>query len=159
MDIPKCRSISSSRSKKGQLRRSARILPIVVVPTQLTPTRLTRNLDSSPPHRRPEGVRVRCRRYRASGKRQTSRIAGGYAQKLARTLPRRIRAGAGRGRLLRTELEQLQQPGIFRPQPRKLSRNLGGNGGHAGNLSPPQGPTPRPPHNTPVPPNPATNSP
>jgi len=33
MDIPKCRPTSSSRSKKGQPRRSARIRPIVVVPT------------------------------------------------------------------------------------------------------------------------------
>src|SRR5262249_60606353 len=47
MDVPKCRSISSSRSKKGQPRPSARILPTVVVPTQLTPTRLTRNSGSS----------------------------------------------------------------------------------------------------------------
>src|SRR6266496_1549114 len=93
MDIPKCRSISSSRSKEGQLRRSARILPIVVVPTQLTPTRLTRNSDSSPPHRRSEGVRVRCQRYRGIGETADSQDSGGYAEELARTLPRRIPMG------------------------------------------------------------------
>src|SRR6266404_7635099 len=78
MDIPKCRSISSSRSKKGQPRRSARILPIVVVPTQLTPTRLTRNSDSSLPHQRSEGVRVRCRRYRGIGETADSEDSRGY---------------------------------------------------------------------------------
>src|SRR6266480_7172720 len=92
MDVPKCRSISSSRSKKDQPRRSARILPIVVVPTQLTPTRLTRNSDSSePPRRRPEGVRVRWRRH-GDGERQMARVAGGDAGELAVD----ARAGAAR---------------------------------------------------------------
>src|SRR6266568_2773830 len=90
MDSPKCRSISSSRSKEGQLRRSARILPIVVVPTQLTPTRLTRNSDSSPPHRRSEGVRLRRRRYRGTGERADSQDSGGYTEELPYTLHRRI---------------------------------------------------------------------
>src|SRR4249920_1652569 len=93
MDSPKYRSTSSSRSKKGQPRRSARILPIVVVPTQLTPTRLTRNSDSSPPHRRSEGVRVRCQRYRGIGETADSQDSGGHAEELARTLPRRIPMG------------------------------------------------------------------
>jgi hypothetical protein len=38
-------------------------------------------------------------------------------------LEERALRGAGRGSLLRAELQQLQQPGILRPQPRQLSRN------------------------------------
>src|SRR5882724_4278717 len=83
MDIPKCRSISSSRSKKGQPRRSARILPIVVVPTQLTPTRLTRNSDSSPPYRRSEGASAAPAISMHRGK-ADSQDSGGYAEEFAR---------------------------------------------------------------------------
>jgi hypothetical protein len=74
MDVPKCRSISSSRSKKDQPRRPARILPIVVVPTQLTPTRLTRN-SASISRRQPEpgtGGPVRTGRHRSSGSHATT---------------------------------------------------------------------------------------
>src|SRR5260370_34416759 len=64
MDVEGWGEISWARGRKGGPRRSARILPIVVVPTQLTPTRLTRNSDSSaPPDRPSDGVRVRCRRH------------------------------------------------------------------------------------------------
>src|SRR5712691_9200747 len=83
MDSPKCRSISSSRSKEGQLRRSERILPIVVVPTQLTPTRLTRNSDSSPPHRRSEGASAAPAISMHRGK-ADSQDSGGYTEELAR---------------------------------------------------------------------------
>src|SRR6266571_5058578 len=93
MDIPKCRSISSSRSKKGQPRRSARIAPIVVVPTQLTPTRPTRNSDSSPRHRRSEGARVQCRRYRGIGKTADSQDSGRSVQ-LQRVFPHHTAFGA-----------------------------------------------------------------
>src|SRR6266566_5038221 len=94
MDSPKCRSISSSRSKKGQPRRSARIRPIVVVPTQLTPTRLTRNSDSSPPHRR-SGEASAAPAISGIEERADSQDSGGYADELARTLPRRIPMGSG----------------------------------------------------------------
>src|SRR5438445_11540763 len=80
MDVPKGRSISSSRSKQGQPRRSARSRPIVVVPT---PTRLTRNSDSSQLHRRSEGASaapaISMRRGKAD-----SQDSGGYTEELAR---------------------------------------------------------------------------
>jgi hypothetical protein len=93
MDVPKCRSISSSRSKKGQPRRSARILPTVVVPTQLTPTRLTRNSGSS--LRRRRGSRLpRAGRSAAPGR-----------------VPDRVCLHQGRPRRFRDLLVRMQLPG------------------------------------------------
>src|SRR5215468_2489415 len=93
MDVPKCRSISSSRSKKGQPRPSARILPTVVVPTQLTP-------DQADPQLR-----------LLSAGRRGSRLPTAGRSAAPGRVPDRVCLHRGRPRRFRDLLVRMQLPG------------------------------------------------
>jgi hypothetical protein len=71
----------------------------------------------------PDRVHVRPRREQRAKERNLVVLRRPTVHESRRGLEVGGLRGAGRGSLLRGELQQLEQPGILRPQPRQLSLN------------------------------------
>ena len=123
---------------RGQHGRGQRQVVAVLVPDALAPPAAHRRDPAALP-----GVRVVVPDRVHVGPRREQRPEERHLRVLRRPVMHNPRSGleegglrrAGRGSLLRGELQQLQQPGILRPQPRQLSLNRHRDLTHADTLS------------------------